>query len=82
MVSGVDSSFEVPMNGTRRASGASGTCDGRGRHRPGLEWMPDGIGPVMTEAATVWDAIREGRSVTLLCEDCGALLTTRLEIQS
>ena len=69
MVTGADSTAEVPMVGTRSARNE--TCEERGRHTPGLEWSSE-LGTVETEASAVWDTVRKGRSVTLLCERCGA----------
>ena len=68
MVTDAGRTTEVPMVGTKSERGE--TCEERGRHTPGLEWSSE-LGTVETEASAVWDTVRKGRSVTLLCERCG-----------
>jgi hypothetical protein len=77
MVTRENRTAEVPMVGTRRARSES--CEERGRHTPGLEWRCE-LGTVETEASAVWDAVRKGRPVTLLCDRCGAPLSVKLRV--
>jgi hypothetical protein len=70
------------MVGTKRARLSNEACDGRRQHTPGLDWDPGELGPITTEAATIWDTLRRGESVTLLCDRCGARLLVAIKVST
>lgn len=48
----------------------------------GLPWVSDEMGDVWMEPAAVWDALAGGKTVTLRCGACGALLSVGLKVRA
>jgi hypothetical protein len=81
MVTGTPPARGYAMIGAERVRGATGEnkpCGGTVHHSPSPTWQTNELGDIATEAAAVWDAIKEGRSVTLRCETCDASLVVSL----
>lgn len=55
------------------------TCRRGQPHLPG-DTLITPVGPMQSEGPTIWDALREGKELVLLCETCDAPIAVRLGI--
>jgi hypothetical protein len=57
-------------------------CRGKATgHVPGTEAVTAELGETTVGPVEVWGALREGRGLALLCEECGASLSVRLMVR-
>lgn len=52
----------------------------RGGHVPGETAYSEEWGEMRMGADTIWESLSEGRTVTLLCRECGGRLTVRIVV--
>ncbi len=47
----------------------------------GLPWVSSELGDIGTDPLTIWEALADGKTVTLRCRECGALLSVGLDVR-